>query len=171
MTLSDFRRDRRLINDVEAVTLIHNGSPPITRITFLTCRAHYPGGSSGCSHRYLPRSCSLPRMAGRSASTLSLSRPAQASHILRPVRLLSHPTATFVTRLQPCQLPNKAARQLPDLSTSIRVGLSPTGDPRLRRDGPTPDHYGHSTIHLVCPEHLEQWHLRLSPLPRSILPK
>lgn len=119
-------------NDVEAVTPTHDGSPPITRITFLTCRAHYPGGSIGCSHRYLPRSCSLPRMAGRSASTLSLSRPAQASLILRPVKLLSRPTAAFVTRLQPYQLPSKAARQLPDLSTSIRMGLSPTGDPRLR---------------------------------------
>jgi hypothetical protein len=33
--------DRRL----EAATLAHDGSPPITRTTFPTCRAHYPGGS------------------------------------------------------------------------------------------------------------------------------
>src|SRR5210317_1932456 len=31
--------------DVEAATLIPNGSPPITRTTMRTCRAHYPGGS------------------------------------------------------------------------------------------------------------------------------
>ena len=31
-----------------------NGSPPITRTTFPTCRAHYPGGSSGCTCRLLP---------------------------------------------------------------------------------------------------------------------
>jgi len=31
--------------DVEAATLIPNGSPPITRSTMRTCRAHYPGGS------------------------------------------------------------------------------------------------------------------------------
>ena len=63
--------------DVEAATLAHDGSPPITRTTFPTCRAHYPGGSSGCACRLLPRSCSLPQMAGGSASALSLSRPAQ----------------------------------------------------------------------------------------------
>src|SRR5258708_31084068 len=34
--------------DVEAATLARDGSPPITRTTFPTCRAHYPGGSSGC---------------------------------------------------------------------------------------------------------------------------
>ena len=38
--------------DVEAATLV--GSPPITRTTFPTCRAHYPGGSSGCAYRLLP---------------------------------------------------------------------------------------------------------------------
>ena len=31
-------------NAVEAATLAHNGSPPITRLTVSTCRAHYPGG-------------------------------------------------------------------------------------------------------------------------------
>src|SRR5665811_884592 len=75
--------------DVEAATLARDGSPPITRITFPTCRAHYPGGSSGCACRLLPRSCSLPQMAGGSASALSLSRPAQASLTLRPAGLLS----------------------------------------------------------------------------------
>jgi hypothetical protein len=75
--------------DVEAATLIHDGSPPITRTTFPTCRAHYPGGSSGCACRLLPRSRGLPQMAGGSASALSLSRPAQASLTLRPAGLLS----------------------------------------------------------------------------------
>ncbi len=41
--------------DVEAATLHHNGSPPIARTTFPTCRAYYPGGSSGCRCRLLPR--------------------------------------------------------------------------------------------------------------------
>src|ERR1700693_5829789 len=76
-------------SDVEAATLAPNGSPPITRIIFPTCRAHYPGGSSGCSCRLLPRSRGLPQMAGGSASALSLSRPAQASLTLRPAGLLS----------------------------------------------------------------------------------
>ena len=92
-------------SDVEAATLAPNGSPPITRTTFPTCRAHYPGGSSGCSCRLLPRSRGLPLVAGGSASALSLSRPAQASLTLRPAGSLSRPQATFVTRLQPMRLP------------------------------------------------------------------
>src|SRR5262245_51040663 len=124
---------------VEAATLAPNGSPPITRITFPTCRAHYPAGSSGCSCRLLPRSRSLPQMAGGSASALSLSRPAQALLTLRPAGSLSRPKATFVTRLQPMRLPAQAARQLPDQSTTLRVGSSSTGDSRLRGALPIPD--------------------------------
>src|SRR5450631_2317013 len=65
--------------DVEAATLALDGSPPITRTTFPTCRAHYPGGSRGCACRLLPHACSLPQMTGGSASALELSRPARAS--------------------------------------------------------------------------------------------
>ena len=53
-------------------------------------------------------------------------------------RIAQPPKATFVTRLQPGRLPDKAARQLPDLSTSIRVEPSSTGDPRLRGALPRP---------------------------------
>ena len=67
-----------------------------------------------------PRSHGLPQMAGGSASALSLSRPAQASLTLRPAGSLSRPQATFVTRLQPARLPARAARQLPDQSTTLR---------------------------------------------------
>src|SRR3981189_3858116 len=125
--------------DVEAATLAHDGSPPITRTPFPTCRAHYPGGSSGCPCRLLPRSYSLPQMAGGSASALSLSRPAQASHMLRPAGSLNRLKAAFVTRLQPCRLPGRTARQLPDQSTTLWVDSSSTGDPRLRGALPTGD--------------------------------
>ncbi len=54
-------------------------------------------------------------------------------------RIAQPPKATFVTRLQPGRLPDKAARQLPDLSTSIRVEPSSTGDPRLRGALPNSD--------------------------------
>src|SRR5712664_869931 len=77
--------------DVEAATLARDGSPPNTRTTFPACRAHYPGGSNGCACRLLPRSYSLPQMAGGSASALSLSRPAQALLTLRPTGSLSRP--------------------------------------------------------------------------------
>src|SRR5438309_11076885 len=107
--------------------------------TFPTCRAYYPGGSSGCACRLLPRSCSLPQMAAGPASALSLSRPAQASHMLRPAGLLNRLKAAFVTRLQPCRLPGRTARQLPDQSTTLWVESSSTSDPRLRGALPRPD--------------------------------
>jgi len=48
-------------------------------------------------------------------------------------RVAQPPKAAFVTKLQPGSLPSQVACQLPDLPTTIRVGLSPTGD--LRRWG------------------------------------
>jgi len=47
-------------------------------------------------------------------------------------RIAQPPKVTYVTRLQPCQLPSRAARQLPDLSTIIQVEPSSTDDSRLR---------------------------------------
>ena len=128
------------LRDVEAATLANDGSPPITRTTFPTCRAHYPGGSSGCACRLLPRSCSLPQMAGGSASALSLSRPAQASHTLRPAGSLSRPRRPLSRGSDPAGCPTRAARQLPDLSTIIRVRSSLTDGSRLRGALPIADH-------------------------------
>src|ERR1019366_5473692 len=47
-------------------------------------------------------------------------------------RVARPPKAAFVTRLRSGQLPNPTARQLPDLSTSIWVEPSSTGDTRHR---------------------------------------
>ncbi len=49
------------------------------------------------------------------------------------------PKATFVTRLQPLRLPARAARQLPDQSTTLWVDSSSTDDSRLRGALPIPD--------------------------------
>jgi hypothetical protein len=60
---------------VEAATPVRHGSPPITRPTFPTCRAHYPGGPE--QERLSVASllhAGLPRTSGGSASTSSLSR-------------------------------------------------------------------------------------------------
>src|SRR3989442_7822449 len=67
-----------------------------------------------------------------SASTTSLSRPAQASLALRPARLLTHHVC-FVTRLRSNRLPGQIARQLPCQPTTTWVAPSSTGD--LRRWG------------------------------------
>ena len=61
-------------------------------------------------------------------------------------RIAQPPKATFVTRLRPYQLPGQAARQLPDLSTIIRVEPSSTGDSRLRGALPISDIYRRSQL-------------------------
>jgi hypothetical protein len=71
----------------------------------------------------LPRSRGLPQMAGGSASALSLSRPAQASHALRPAGSLTAPGRPLSRGFGTCSCPHEPLGQLPDQST--------TDDPRL----------------------------------------
>jgi hypothetical protein len=54
-------------------------------------------------------------------------------------RIAQSPKATFVTRLQPCRLPSRAARQLADQSTTLWVESSSTDDSRLRGARPKGD--------------------------------
>ena len=118
--------------DVVAATLALDGSPPITRAAFPTCRAHYPGGSSGARVDCFPAHTAFPKMARGPASALSLLRPAQATLTLRPAGLLSRLKRPFITRLQPYRSPDRTARQLPDQSTTLWVESSFTSEPRLR---------------------------------------
>ena len=60
-------------------------------------------------------------------------------HSVTARRIAQPPKVTFVTRLRPSQLPSQAARQLPDLSTIIRVESSSTGVSRLRGALPKAD--------------------------------
>src|SRR6266436_3519366 len=57
-------------------------------------------------------------------------------------RIAQLPKATFVTRLQPLRLPARAARQLPDQSTTLWVESSSTSDARLRGALPSADTKG-----------------------------
>src|SRR5437879_2339846 len=57
-------------------------------------------------------------------------------------RIAQPPKATFVTRLQPYRLPGRAARQLPDQSTTLWVDSSSTDDSRLRGALPRTDRAG-----------------------------
>src|SRR5450759_4212114 len=54
-------------------------------------------------------------------------------------RIAQPPKAAFITRLQPCRLPDRTAHQLPDQSTTLWVESSSTSDPRLRGALPTTD--------------------------------
>src|SRR5258708_7270877 len=101
MALSDSQTGRRPFWRRSGPRPPANPEPPSpTQITFLACRAHYPGGPDqvlvgwrvAFPRGFLPCPCSLPRYRGGSASTSLLSRPAQASHALRPAELLTHHT-------------------------------------------------------------------------------
>jgi hypothetical protein len=65
---------------------------------------------------------------------------------VRLVALLSRSCATFVTRLQPFRLPGRAARQLPDQSTTLWVESSSTDDSRLRGALPRRDMVAHRAV-------------------------
>src|SRR3954449_10046959 len=131
MALSDSRPTRRLC-DVGAASPGQDGSPPITRITLPTCRAQYPGGSRRVPVSIaspLTRPSPFPRRVGIrnfSFETCSGFTRVTARWIAQP------PKAAFVTRLRPDQLPDQAARQLPEQSTTLWVDPSPTGDTRRR---------------------------------------
>ena len=118
--------------NVEDATLATDGSPPITRTTFPTCRAHYPGGSSGCACRLLPTLVGAFPKWQEGRHPHCHFRGLHRLHSVTARRIAQPPKVTFVTRLQPSQLPSQTARQLPDLSTIIRVESSSTGVSRPR---------------------------------------
>jgi hypothetical protein len=139
MTLSDSRQCRHLKATLRPLPSHSTGLPRLPEPPFRRAAPTTPADRAGAHVDCFPASRGLPQMAGGSASALSLSRPAQASLTLRPAGSLSHPEATFVTRLQPVQLPARAARQLPDQSTTLRVDSSSTDDSRLRGALPISD--------------------------------
>jgi hypothetical protein len=108
--------------------------PPFRRAVPTT-----PADRAGAHVDYFPAHAAFPTYPGGSASALSLSRPAQALLALRPAESLSRPQATFVTRLRPFRLPGRAARQLPDQSTTFRMESSSTDGSRLRGAQGNPD--------------------------------
>src|SRR5882672_422931 len=68
--------------------------PQLPRSPSLHAMLNTPADRTGAC-RFLPHPRGLPRLTGGSASTTSLSRPAQASLALRPARLLARPKADF----------------------------------------------------------------------------
>src|ERR1700730_4686466 len=66
MTLSDFRTGHPPAENVGGATSTSAGYPPITQTTFLTCRAHYPGGSNRCVSVSFPVHAAFPNyLVGR----------------------------------------------------------------------------------------------------------
>src|SRR5258706_12477043 len=79
----------------------------------------------------------LPHRSGLSPHTPCQS-PGALTHVTAR-RIAQPPKATFVTRLQPFRLPGRAARQLPDQSTTLWEESSSTDDSRLRGALPKAD--------------------------------
>jgi hypothetical protein len=87
-----------------------------------------PGASVGC----FPRPCWLPRSPGGSASTTSLSRPAQASLALSPVDLLVHPSCPLSQGSDPAGCPTKPRASYRANRPLHGWDLHPQGDRALR---------------------------------------
>src|SRR6266478_6871293 len=117
------------------------GSPVLPRFSLCTCRRHYPGGTAGCLSLTFPSNASFPCISARSASTSSVSRPAQRLLALQPAlsrshlmtlyiggfsRVVTFPSAPIATgRSDPCRKGLAPSRE-PCLSTAhAYVGLSP----------------------------------------------
>ena len=138
MTLSDFRSARQ-------ANLMLKAPPSVERIS-----PDYPGHLSnvpcplprrietGAYVDCFPIPRGLPRYSSGSASTTSLSRPAQASLAVRPLDC-STAHGGLCRKASIRRSPGQIAYQLPDQSATLWVESSSTGDPRLRGALPTAD--------------------------------
>src|SRR5215471_6600445 len=125
---------------VEAATLARHGPPPITRLTFPACRAHYPDGPEQVRLSVASLSYTgLPRISGGSASMTSLSRPAQALLALRPTGFLNRPWRPLSRGFNSVSYPTEPLVSYQVLPTTSWVDPSSTGEPRrwgaLRKGG------------------------------------
>src|ERR1017187_8627533 len=105
MTLSDFRTGHPPVENVGGDLHQRRISPnDLDHLSYMPCSL--PRRIEQVRVGFLPCPRGLPHLLVGSASTTSLSRPAQASLALRPARLLARLTRAFVPRLQPSQLPD-----------------------------------------------------------------
>src|SRR5204863_2582997 len=103
-----------LIDDVGDGPPPASGLPKLRRPLFLHAVLSTPVDRTGAC-RFLPHSCGLPRLTGGSASTTSLSGPAQASLALRPAGSLAHLKADFCPEAstRPVAQPSRSVASMP----------------------------------------------------------
>jgi len=130
-TLSDPRHGRRPFATLRPLPSPVTGLPRLPEPPFRRAVPTTPADRAGARVDCFPAHTAFPKwQEGRHPHC----------HFRGLLRLHSHydppnvqpPKAAFVTRLQPCRLPVRAARQLPDQSTILWVESSSTSDPRLR---------------------------------------
>jgi len=130
MTLSDSRRHRRPRRRRGRDPHARAGLPSYPRHpSGVPCplpRWTAAGASVGC----FPATCSLPRNSGGSASTTSLSRPAQASLTLRPVGSLDRPRRPSSRGFSLPGCPDRPLVSYQIKPTTIWVDPPSTGDAR-----------------------------------------
>src|SRR5262245_46754466 len=84
------------------------------------------------NHEYANPEVMFPNLGGRpDRNDFAQMTNAHIELHWRPAGRCQPPKVTFVTRLQPSQSPSRTARQVPDLSTIIRVRSSLTDGSRL----------------------------------------
>ena len=132
MTLSDSRRDRRLSATLRPLPSPATGLPRLPESPFRRAVPTTPADRDGCACRLLPRSRGLPRNGRRVGIRIVTFEACSGFTRVTARRIAQPPKAAFVTRLRPGRLPSRAARQLPDQSTTLWVEPSSTGDTRLR---------------------------------------
>ena len=108
------------------------GSPPITRITLPTCRAHYPGGSERV-HASIASPSARPSPLFRRVGIHIFTFEACSGFTHVTARWIAQPPkGGFCHEARTGQSPSQTARQLPDQSTTLWVESSSTGEIRLR---------------------------------------
>ena len=133
MTFSDFRQVRRACHGVGIHLPDHNGSPPITRTTIPTCRAHYPGGPKWVRTSVAsPPARAFPEQQSGRRPQVPFRGLLRLHACYGPPDRSAAQRRPFVTRLRPGWLPDQVARQLPDQPTILWVEPPSTGVTRLR---------------------------------------
>src|SRR5580698_10328465 len=99
--------------------------PQLPRSLFLHAVLNTPADRTGAC-RFLPCPRGLPRLTGGSASTTSLSRPAQASLALRPARLLARPKTDLCPEAStwPVARPNRSVATMSQHSRQLSASSS-----------------------------------------------
>jgi len=130
-TLSDSRNGRRLLRRLRPQPSPITGLPRLPEPPFRRAVPTTPADRAGAHVDCFPAHAAFPKwQEGRHPHCHF--RGLHRLHSVTARRIAQPPKVTFVTRLRPSQLPDQAARQLPDLSTIIRVESSSTGVSRLR---------------------------------------
>ena len=106
------------------------GPPPITQTTFLTCRAHYLGGSNRCLSVSFPARAAFPNLSGAGIRDFTFEACSSFTRVAA-CQIAHRPRAGFVTRLRSAELPSRTACQLPRSYRQLHGWvLSPVGDLR-----------------------------------------